>query len=250
MKDYSSTSLMIEKALSSAQKQELLQFLEENPKADLLSAYLFSLETRKGLQPVLFPLTKTIYASREDALRLLGEEGKLWRETEIRITYHKEAVNEETKKIYICPFSGKVFGDNTHPNPQDAIYDWVSTCPENTERSGGLKAKRFFVSDDPEVIKNYIKPIEKPIMKRVFSSYFSGKLFNSKEAVIREFVALLRPFSLVEALGQNRWELESHFLAALQAELGEEAVAAFVEELSHDPLFEEHVRRWMGEQSE
>ena len=56
----------------------------------------------------------------DQAIDALEKENKLWNETEIKITYSKEAVNEETKKIYICPFSGKVFGDNTHPNPQDA----------------------------------------------------------------------------------------------------------------------------------
>ena len=74
-------------------------------------------------------------------------------DTEIKIGQDTRSVNEQTKKIYICPFSGKVFGDNTHPNPQDAIYDWVSTCAENNERVGGLRVKRFFVSEDPEMIQ-------------------------------------------------------------------------------------------------
>lgn len=74
----------------------------------------------------------------------------------------------QQRKIYICPFTGKVFGDNTHPNPQDAIYDWVSKCPENKERLDGIKVKRFFVSEDPDVIKNYIQKRREPISKIVF----------------------------------------------------------------------------------
>ena len=56
---------------------------------------------------------------------LKQKEGKLWRETEIKIQVGQPSVNEDTQKIYICPFTGKVFGDNTHPNPQDAIYEPV-----------------------------------------------------------------------------------------------------------------------------
>ena len=124
-------------------KSEMLRFLKKNKKADLITTYLFFLEKKFNLKPVLFIRDKVIYQSREDLIHRLEEAGKLWRETEIKIQYGQQSVNEQSKKIYICPFTGKVFADNTHPNPQDAIYDWVSKCPENTERVGGLKAKRF-----------------------------------------------------------------------------------------------------------
>ena len=127
-------------------KSEMLRFLKKNKKADLITTYLFFLEKKFNLKPVLFIRDKEIYQSREDLIQRLEETGKLWRETEIKIQYGQQSVNEQSKKIYICPFTGKVFADNTHPNPQDAIYDWVSKCPENTERVGGLKAKRFLVS--------------------------------------------------------------------------------------------------------
>jgi hypothetical protein len=138
-------------------KQDLKQFLTENPFAELVSTYLFFVERKFNIQPVLFPRDKTIFQSADDAVKSLEKDGKLWHETEIKISFTHQSVDENTKKVFICPFTGKVFGDNTHPNPQDAIYDWVSKCPENTERVGGLKAKRFFVSEDPEVIKNYLE---------------------------------------------------------------------------------------------
>ena len=143
--------------ISSEQKEELLRFLKKNRTADLVMIYLHFLQEKYKLKPVLFPRDKMIFQSVDDLVRSLESEGKLWRETEITIQFGQQSVNEETKKIYICPFTGKVFGDNTHPNPQDAIYDWVAKCPENKERVGGLPAKRFFVSEDPEVIKNYIR---------------------------------------------------------------------------------------------
>ncbi len=137
-------------------KDEVLGFLKKNKKADVVTTYLFFLEKKLKIQPVLFIREKKIYQGKEELIKYLEGLGKLWRETEIKIQFQKESVNDQTTKIYICPFTGKVFGNNTHPNPQDAIYDWVSTCPENTERVDGVRVKRFFVSDDPDVIKNYI----------------------------------------------------------------------------------------------
>src|SRR5262249_5196606 len=149
----------------------------------------YYLEKKFNIQPVLFAKEKTIYQSLEDAMRLLEKDHKIWHEAEIKIGFSNLSVNESTQKIYICPFTGKVFGDNTHPNPQDAIYDWVSKCPENTERIGGMRVKRFFVSEDPEVIRSYISKVKhkEPITKKVFCSVTSGKLFGSKEAVLNDF---------------------------------------------------------------
>ena len=116
------------------QKNDLLKFLKKNKTADLITIYLAFIEEKFHLKPVLYPRDKTIYQSLDDLIEKLEKHGKLWRETEITIQFGQQSVNEQTKKIYICPFTGKVFGDNTHPNPQDAIYDWVSKCPENKER--------------------------------------------------------------------------------------------------------------------
>ncbi len=233
-------------ALSAGVKKDLLAFLEERRSPELLAAYLFFLERKFGLNPVAFVKDKIIYQSSEEAVKKLEAEGKVWRETEIKIGYGPPTVNEQTKKIYICPFTGKVFADNTHPNPQDAIYDWVSKCPENTERIGGVPAKRFFVSEDPEVIKNYIKPRKEPISKTVYSSAITGKLFNSKEAVVRDFKEhYLKPLTLVEVQNQNRFQLEDSFLNFIQDYLQEEKVATFVETLAEDEAFHPYVTQWV-----
>ena len=227
-------------------KGELEKFFAKRKNPDLLVTYLFFLEQSLGLQPVVFPQGKTIYESSEDAVSRLEKEGRLWHEAEIRITFSEDAVNEETRKIYICPFSGKVFGDNTHPNPQDAIYDWVSHCKENTERVGGLPVKRFFVSDDPDIIRNYIERRKKPVMKTVYSSVITGKLFNSKENVIKDFKKNhIKPISLVEVQAQNRYEIEEHFLKSIQEMLEESRVNAFIEELADHPEFRPQIQQWM-----
>lgn len=226
-------------------KKQLSSFLKENKKCDLLPAYLFFLERKLKIKPVLFPAGKTVYQSAEKAVELLEKENKLWHEAQIQIRFDRAAVNEETQKIYICPFSGKVFGNNTHPNPQDAIYDWVSKCPENTERVGGLKVKRFFVSEDPEVIKNYIKERKAPVTKTVYSSVVTGKLFNSPEAVVRDFKEHhLKSMSLAEAVGQDRFDLEPHFVEFIQDHLDEDRIGEFVEELAEFEEFVPHVSRW------
>jgi len=235
--------------ITEEQKKELEHFLNENRPAELINTYLYFVEIRHRLHPVLFPKDKIIYQSAEDAVRYLEKEDKLWHETEIKIGFGHASVNEETKKIYICPFTGKVFGDNTHPNPQDAIYDWVSKCPENTERMGGLRVKRFFVSEDPEVIKSYIdktKTKKEAIKKVVYSSVLSGKLFNSKESVIEDFKRnYLKTMSLVEVQVQNKFKLEEQFLAFLQKQLVEDKITSFVEALAEHEEFLPYVERWV-----
>jgi hypothetical protein len=235
--------------ISDEQKKVLEHFLDENRPAELINTYLCFVENKFDLRPVLFPKEKTIYQSAEDAVRQLESQDKLWHETEIKIGFGQASVNEETKKIYICPFTGKVFGDNTHPNPQDAIYDWVSRCPENTERMGGLRVKRFFVSEDPEVIKSYIdktKSRKAPIKKVVYSSVLSGKLFNSKESVIEDFKRnYLKKVSLVEVQNQNKFQIEDHFLAFIQKQLVEDKITAFVEALAEVDEFLPYVERWV-----
>lgn len=239
---------MTSNVITAELRSELAQYLKDNPSEELLETYLFFIERKYNLQPVLFPKDKIIYQSADDAVRLLEKEGKLWHETEIKIGFSNLSVNEQTQKIYICPYTGKVFGDNTHPNPQDAIYDWVSKCPENTERVGGLRVKRFFVSEDPEVIKSYIsktKP-KAPISKVVFSSVLSGKLFISKEAVIQDFKKnYLKRMSLEEVQNQNRFEIESHLLAFIQQHLVEDKISNFVEVLSEFEEFTPYIEQWL-----
>lgn len=239
---------MTKTTISQELQNALKDFLKENPVAELLNAYLFYVEQKFNLHPVLFVRDKMIFQSIEEAVKFLEGQGKLWHEAEIKISVGQASVNESTKKIYICPFTGKVFGDNTHPNPQDAIYDWVSKCPENTERVGGLKAKRFFVSEDPEVIKSYLakaKPKE-PITKIVYSSVLNGKLFSSKEAVVADFKKnYLKEMTLFEVQNQNRFEIESHFLNFIQTQLVEEKIAAFVEALAEIEEFHPYISQWI-----
>lgn len=239
---------MTKVVITEDQQAALKKFLTENPSAELVNTYLFFIEKKFNLQPVVFPRDKIIYQSDRDAVKVLEDENKLWHEAEIKITLGHTSVNEQTTKIYICPFTGKVFGDNTHPNPQDAIYDWVSKCPENKERVGGLKVKRFFVSEDPEVIQSYIaktKPKE-PIKKIVYSSVLSGKLFNSKEAVIDDFRKnYLKKLSLFEVQNQNRFQIEEQFLAFIQKQLTEDKITAFVESLAEIDAFEPYVSQWI-----
>lgn len=238
-------------AISETLKDEIVRFLKKNKKADLITTYLFFLEKKFNIDPVLFIRDKMIFQSQEDLIKKLEAQGKLWRETEIKIQYGQQSVNEQTKKIYICPFTGKVFGDNTHPNPQDAIYDWVSKCPENKERVGGLKAKRFFVSEDPEVIKNYIVKRKEPITKIVYSSAVTGKLFNSKQAVLDDFLKnQLKPIPLEEVPNQNRFQIEENFLAFIQKQLEESKINGFVEALSQHEEFSSYIDLWLVEEKE
>lgn len=241
------TSVVITNTL----KDELDKFLKKNRKADLITTYLFFLEKKHNLKPVLFAREKMIYQSQDELIKKLESQGKLWRETEIKIQFGQQSVNDQTKKIYICPFTGKAFGDNTHPNPQDAIYDWVSHCPENTERVGGLKAKRFFVSEDSEVIKNYITKGKEPITKVVFSSVVTGKLFNSKAAVINDFIDnQLKSLSLIEVPSQNRFQIEEQFLTFIQNQLEESKIAAFFEAMAAIDDFSSYVEGWQEEEKE
>lgn len=228
-------------------KEKLQNFLDQNRSAELINTYLYFVELKFELEPVLFPKEKMIYQSAEDAVKFVEKEGKLWHEAEIRIGFSNQ-INDQTKKIYICPFTGKVFGDNTHPNPQDAIYDWVSKCPENKERIGGLPAKRFFISEDPGVISHYIAKVKHkdPITKVVFSSVLNGKLFSTKEAVIKDFKAnYLKSVSLVEVQSQNRFQIEEHFLAFIQKQLAEDKIGAFVEAIAEYPVFMPFVSMWL-----
>lgn len=233
-------------SITPEQKNLLLKFLKKNRNADLVTIYLAFIEEKYRIKPVLFPRDKMIYQSVENLIEKLSAQGKLWRETEITIQFGQQSVNEETKKIYICPFTGKVFADNTHPNPQDAIYDWVAKCPENKERVGGLPVKRFFVSEDPEVIRNYITERKSSVKKVVYSSAITGKLFNSKHAVLEDFKKNhLKQMTLLEVQNQNRYQFEETFLDFIQTHLTEEKIAQFVEAISQHPEFQPYLEKWV-----
>ena len=238
---------MNKEKISSELKASLLEHLKRTKSADLIHVYLFFVQKKFKLKPILFPKEKTIYESLDALIQKLEAENKLWHETEISIQFGKESVNKDTKKIYICPFTGKVFGDNTHPNPQDAIYDWISKCPENRDRTAGLPSKRFFVSEDPEVIQSYIKERKAPIKKVVYSSVITGKLFNSKKAVIDDFKHNhVKALSLFDVQNQNRYSIEETLLEFIQRHLTEEKITEFVEDLSEFREFSSYIKRWTG----
>lgn len=236
-------------AITKDQLTAVRKYVDDTSNPELINTYLRFIEKKNNLQPVLFPRDKTIYRSLEELVAALESEGKLWKETEIKVTFSKESVDENTKKIYICPFTGKVFGDNTHPNPLDAIYDWVSKCPENTERSGGLRVKRFYVSEDPEVIASYrdkTRPSKDPITKIVYTSSLNGKLFNSKDAVIEDFKRhYIKRLSLIEVQNQSQYEIEERFLAFLQEQLAEDKIAEFIEALAEHAEFMPYIESWL-----
>ncbi len=238
--------LMTKTVLSNALKKDFLSYLKHKRKPDLVTNYLFFVEKRDKLSPVACPRHKMIFRSLEEATAILEKSGRLWRETRIHIGHEAAHVNEQTQKIYICPFSGKVFGDNTHPNPQDAIYDWVANCPENTERKDGLVVKRFFVSEDPEIIKNYIEKSVEPITKVVFSSSVTGALYQNKETIVEEFKEkYVKPISLEEIQNQNRFEIETHFLEYIQHQLAEAAITEFIENLAEHEEFMPYIQKWL-----
>lgn len=238
---------MVKVTISPKVKESLKKYLREHKKCDLVTAYLHFVEQTHNVQPIAFIPERIVFTNKAAALEILDHEGKISRETEIKITFENGSVNSETRKIYICPFSGKVFGDNTHPNPQDAIYDWVSHCKENNEFIGGLKAKRFYISEDPEVIKNYLSPPAKTITRKVYSSAVNGKLFNSKEAALADCLQhYFKPMSLAEVQNQNRYQMHESLLKILQEELDESKIEAFVEALSGDLNFKSYVDSWIS----
>jgi hypothetical protein len=224
------------------------EYLQERPFHELVGTYLYYVELKFELKPVLYPKEKMIFQSADDALKWVEKQGKLWHETEIKVGFSNQSVNELTKKIYICPFTGKIFGDNTHPNPQDAIYDWISKCPENKERIGGLPAKRFYISEDPEVIKSYLTKVKtkEPVVKVVYSSMLNGKLFNSKEAVIEDFKTnYLKNLTLAEVQSQDRFQIEEGFLTFIQKQLAEDKIGQFVETLAQIDELKPFVEQWL-----
>ena len=229
-------------------KEELVRFLQKNPKADLLTVYLYVLSKKYNIKPVLYIREKTIFQSKEELIKSLEAQGKIWREAEIKIEVGQPVVNEQTQRVYICPFSGKVFGDNTHPNPLDAIYDWVSKCPENTERHNGLKVKKFYVSEDKEIIKNYIQKRKEPIKKIVYSSVTSGKIFSSKDTVVEDFKQnQLKEIPLAEVPNQNRFQIEAQLLKFIQSNIQESKIAEFVESVTDIKELEEYAKSWLEE---
>lgn len=239
---------MASQSISEKLLGEIEQFLRKNKKADLVTTYLFYLSQKLGIHPVLYLKEKKIYQNEAEIIRSLESSGKLWRQTEINIQVGERGINAETRRIYICPATGKAFGDNTHPNPQDAIYDWVS---RHGEMIDGVRNKRFYVSEDPDFIKNYIVKGRDPIKKKVFSSLVTGKLFNSEKAVVEDFKhSQLKPIPLESIPSQNRFEIEERLLNFIQDQLDESRLGAFVESLSLNETLAPYAKNWLEDEDE
>ncbi|MDN3508231.1 MAG: DUF2709 domain-containing protein, partial [Simkaniaceae bacterium] len=87
------------------------------------------------------------------------------------------------------------------------------------------------------------------VTKIVFSSAITGKLFNSKEAVIADFKKQqLKPLSLVEVANQNKFNLEEDLLEFIQKHLDESGVGAFVEAMSKIDEFSKYTKNWVEEE--
>ncbi|MCH9617195.1 MAG: hypothetical protein SP4CHLAM5_10980 [Chlamydiia bacterium] len=242
---------MTKLAISEGIYKDLLDFVKKNRNIDLITTYLSFLEMKHKLSPTVFMKEKKIFLSEDHLVKTLEKENKLSRETTIKIQLGKKSVNSETKKIYICPFSGKVFADNTHPNPQDAIYDWVSRCPENTERKDGIRVKKFYISEDPEIIKNYISPQTKELSKTVFSSVVTGKLFNNRKGVVQDLLeSHIKHIPMKQVTTQNRFELHDDFLEFLESNLEDAKVSNFVETLSERDEFDKYIAKWVADAEE
>ncbi len=82
-------------------KDELLKFLKKNKKADLITTYLYFLEKKFHIKPVLFIREKRIYQSQEELVKTLESQGKLWRETEIKIQIGQQGVFRNIKTFYL-----------------------------------------------------------------------------------------------------------------------------------------------------
>lgn len=230
---------------SKPQLNELSKFFKKHPRSDLISSYVHFLEIKHKVSPVVFMPQKKIFINESDLFETLERENTLFRETNIVIKIGAKQVNERTKRIYICPFTGKVFGDNTHANPQDAIYDCVSKNAKSDTNSKELPVKKFYVSEDPEIIKNYIHDSKKTLTKKVYTSLITAKLYNSKEAIIQDCKEnYIRPISFLKVTEQNRFTIDEDFLAFIQENLDESKVAEFVEALSACEGFEAQIKRW------
>jgi hypothetical protein len=89
------------------------------------------------------------------------------------------------------------------------------------------------------------------VVKEVYSSAISGKLFYTREAVVQDVRDhYLKPMSLIDAQNQNRFAIETSFLSFIQEHLTEERLLAFVEALSQHEFFQPYVARWVEDEGE
>ena len=79
----------------------------------------------------------------------------------------------------------------------------------------------------------------------------TGKLFNSKAAVIDDFLkGQLKSIPLVEVPNQNKFQIEETFLSFIQQHLEESKISSFVEALSQFEEFSSYLDLWLEEDKE
>lgn len=230
--------------ISPEHRSELLKFLKKNPDADAVAGYCAYVEQKYRIKPVVYSRQKKIYKTLDDLMKHLEAEGKFCRETEITIHYGKQSVNDNTKKIVICPFCSNVIGDNMVQNLSDAAYEHVRKCKDNHELVGGVPSKRFSVSEDSDLIATYMTERKAAVKKVVYTSA-TGKLYNSREAVIDDFKKnQMKPVSFYEVvLNPKEYEIEESLAAFRDDQVVEEKIISFLEGLSKHTEFEPYVKR-------
>ena len=90
---------------------------------------------------------------------------------------------------------------------------------------------------------------KKPLKKVAYTSQFSGKLFNSKESVVKEFSeSFTKPITVIESQNQNRFAIEPGFLDFFKKRLQEDHIADFVGQIADDKDIMPYVEKWLEEE--
>lgn len=229
--------------ISPEHRNELLKFLKKHPNADAVEGYCAHIEQKLKLKPMACPREKVIGKSLDDLIQFLDSQGKISRETEHTFHHGKQTVNVSTVKVYICPFCHIGIGNNMDAFPADRMYDHVSKCSKNTTLGDGVPLKSFSVSEDPEMIAEFITERKASVKKIVHT--VGSKVYSSKEAVLEDFKKnQIKPMTFYEVvLNPREFEIEKRLSAVIEEYVNEEKIIAFLETLSKHPEFEPYVKK-------
>ena len=206
--------------------------------------YILILQHVHDIDPVVFLPNKVIFKNSEDAVHKLTTKAHTHNiaiET-IKILMHRQAavVNDETTKIYICPYTGKVFGNNTCNYPEDEIYDWVSTYATSNNIGTGTK---FFISSDKELINTYLSS-NPDNYKTVYKIQGNNQLFLDVVTAEKQLVKSLVPMDLNSVLNQNKFQIEASFLKVCQHVLQDSYISKIVAVLNQAPTLKQYSHIW------
>lgn len=244
-------SFLKELKITPALKESLMKFSKSHPHSSIEEAFLLVvLEHIADVHPVLYVPEKLIYQNQSvlsKHLDYLERSGMLYREAQVIVKKEEDSVNSETTKVFINPFNNAVFGNNCFLHAEDEIVNSVATCPENTERAGGVKAIRYFVSTDPKVIHSYIHATSVPTVKTMFICNRTKKLFATKEGAKEEALkGQIKELSMLEMGIQKRNSPQSEFLSFLEKAITEEGLANFIAAIQKDKDLLPLLERWGG----